>query len=101
MVYPQAIGIIDEVDEWRTTAFWELSPYPLEDIAYFDEILEDLHNQKEFKIDPKRIFVIGHSNGGLFTSSLALYNDSTKFAAICNHMGGLCDSHLPIDLESN
>ena len=35
------------------------------DLNFFDAILASL--QKEQKIDPRRIYVTGHSNGGAFT----------------------------------
>ena len=35
------------------------------DLKFFDAVLSSL--QKEYKIDPKRIFATGHSNGGGFT----------------------------------
>jgi predicted esterase len=55
------------------------------------------NSQSNFQIDLNRIFVIGHSNGGLFSSSLALYYDKSRFAAICNHMGGISEAQVPLD----
>ena len=60
---------------------WQKSPGDMQDrdIHFFDEILKTMHH--DYKIDDKRIYVTGHSNGGGFTYLLwAMRGD--VFAAV-------------------
>ncbi|KAH3743683.1 hypothetical protein Pelo_14910 [Pelomyxa schiedti] len=57
-----------------------------EDIAYVNTVLDFMF--EAFPVDGTRIYACGHSNGGIFMSDLALLIDQ-RFAAICNHMGGV------------
>ncbi len=49
------------------------------DLKFFDEVLASM--KKEYKVDEKRIFVTGHSNGGAFTYLLWAARGET-FAAV-------------------
>ncbi len=49
------------------------------DLKFFDAVLNSL--QKEYQIDPKRIYATGHSNGGGFTYLLWAERDDV-FAAV-------------------
>ena len=41
----------------------------IDEVSYFQDLIKEL--QKEYVIDPLRIFIIGHSNGGFMAHSLA------------------------------
>lgn len=42
---------------------------PVDDVAYFDAIVDDV--SAKYKVDKKRVFVVGHSNGGFMAHRLA------------------------------
>ncbi len=46
---------------------WQMRPGDQHDrdLKFFDAVLEQL--EKDYKVDPKRIYCTGHSNGGAFT----------------------------------
>jgi polyhydroxybutyrate depolymerase len=48
------------------------------DVQYFDAIVADV--QSKYNVDPKRIFVVGHSNGGFMSHRLACDRTSTVAA---------------------
>ncbi|MDB5321651.1 MAG: hypothetical protein JWN40_3282 [Phycisphaerales bacterium] len=54
------------------------------DLKFFDALLADL--KKDYKVDPKRIYCTGHSNGGLFTYLLWSARGDT-FAAVAPSAG--------------
>jgi dienelactone hydrolase len=56
-----------------------------EDLDYVNRVLDEV--VQRYHADPSRIFAVGHSNGGLFMSDVALH--CKRFKAVCNHMGGL------------
>lgn len=75
LVYPQGLN----------NAWWiivEKNP----DLPYFDVLLAKLTT--DYKIDPKRIYATGMSNGAYFCNILASQR-SDKIAAIAPHSGGL------------
>jgi predicted peptidase len=45
-------------------------------------------------IDRSRVYAVGHSNGGLFTSNLAIHLTIDHFTSIVNHMGGISDDQV-------
>jgi polyhydroxybutyrate depolymerase len=76
IAYPEAIG-----------KSWGLSPDKVKnDLAFFDALLTKL--SADYKIDPKRIYVLGMSNGGYFAHLVAKERAKTV-AAIASHSGPL------------
>jgi polyhydroxybutyrate depolymerase len=70
-VYPQGLntpGKLTDPDGKKTG--WQHDPKDQgdRDLKFFDEMLKSL--RKDYKIDDKRIYVTGHSNGGRFTQVL-------------------------------
>lgn len=68
VVYPQGIptpGQLTDAEGKRNG--WQAQPGILEDrdLKFFDALLIEL--KRRYPIDPKRVFVMGHSNGGGFT----------------------------------
>merc|ERR1711976_311516 len=56
------------------------------DIAYLDELVAIC--LKEYPIDPNTVFLLGHSNGGVFSCLVPLYLPN-RFTRICSHHGGI------------
>lgn len=71
-IYASADGTVDPggLRFWNATdACCDLYGIPVDDVAYATAILDDV--QAKYAVDPKRIFVIGHSNGGFLAHRLA------------------------------
>lgn len=67
VVYPQGLPSTTPNDPDGKRAGWQIREkgYDDRDLKFFDAMLDSLG--KEFKTDPKRVFVTGHSNGGAMT----------------------------------
>ena len=62
---------------------WSVDPEG-RDLRFFDALVAEL--KKIYPIDPARIYVIGHSNGAMFSSSL-LFSRPQVIAAVAAHSG--------------
>lgn len=84
---PGVIGITDRLAEKNG---WQKNPGELDDrdVKFFDEVLKRL--SKDYKVDQKRIYAVGHSNGARFVHVLWAMR-AEKLAAICSvaAQGGL------------
>lgn len=76
LVYPNALD-----RSWGLSA-----PKIAKDLAFFDALLEDL--SKKYKIDSRRVYLTGMSNGGYF-AHLVAKERSTTIAAVACHSGAL------------
>jgi len=66
VVYPQGLATRTPRDLEGTRAGWLMLPGPNnKDLKFFDAMLETA--RRDWKTDPKRVYVTGHSNGGGFT----------------------------------
>jgi len=66
---------------------WGIDPAKVKkDIALFDALVAKL--SKEYKVDSKRIYVLGMSNGGYFAHLIGKER-SRKIAAVASHSGPL------------
>jgi polyhydroxybutyrate depolymerase len=66
VVYPQGLPTGTPRDLEGTRAGWLMLPGPNnQDLKFFDAMLETAKH--DWKTDPKRVYVTGHSNGGGFT----------------------------------
>jgi polyhydroxybutyrate depolymerase len=66
VVYPQGLPTRTPRDLEGTRAGWLMLPGPSnKDLKFFDAMLETA--RRDWKTDPKRVYVTGHSNGGGFT----------------------------------
>jgi polyhydroxybutyrate depolymerase len=68
VVYPQALrtpGLIQDVEGKQFA--WQVKPQMAgdRDLKFFDAMLDSI--QKDYHVDPDRIYSAGHSNGGQFT----------------------------------
>ncbi|HMS38698.1 MAG TPA: hypothetical protein PKE69_00490 [Pyrinomonadaceae bacterium] len=91
VVYMQGIpGVQGITDKAGTKNGWQKNPNELEDrdVKFFDEALKQL--SKDYKIDNKKIYAVGHSNGARFVNVLWAMRGE-KFAAFCSvaAQGGL------------
>lgn len=84
---PGVIGITDRLGERNG---WQKNIGDLNDrdVKFFDEVLKKL--SKDYKIDGKRIYAVGHSNGARFVHVLWAMR-AERLAAICSvaAQGGL------------
>ena len=85
-VYPQALG---DPSDWHTAID---GPSKRDDIAFVRNIINLL--ERKYRIDTRRIYAAGHSNGGIMTYRLAS-TLSDKIAAIGVTAGsiGMIDDH--------
>jgi len=67
VVYPQGLPTPSRSDPEGTLAGWQYGTGELgdRDLKFFDAVLESLRT--DWKVDDKRIYSTGHSNGGAFT----------------------------------
>jgi len=78
---------------WNHVAFgelyWEIrnnSEQFRKDIQYLKDVID--HVKTLHSIDSSKIFLMGHSNGGVFCLLVLLYLPGF-FRAVCSHMGGI------------
>ena len=67
-----------------TDACCDLEGANPDDVGYVLGIIADI--EKTYAVDPKRIFILGHSNGGFMTNRLAC-DFADKFAAVISLAG--------------
>jgi polyhydroxybutyrate depolymerase len=83
VVYMQGIpGVVGITDKAGDKNGWQKNPGEVNDrdVKFFDEVLKQL--TKDFKIDDKKIYAVGHSNGARFVNVLWAMRGE-KFAAFC------------------
>ncbi len=84
IVYMQGIpGVVGITDRLAEKNGWQKNPGEQDDrdVKFFDEVLKQL--SKDYKIDDKRIYIAGHSNGARFVNVLWAMRGE-KLAAICS-----------------
>jgi polyhydroxybutyrate depolymerase len=93
VVYPQ--GIDGGFNDGRVTKVLRAHREQVDDLAFFDALLAEI--ARRHRVDPKRVFATGISNGGMFSHYLAA-NRSEKIAAIAPVVGGIA---VPFDAKFN
>jgi predicted esterase len=69
----------------------------MKDITYLKDILN--HVKSTHVISPDEIFLMGHSNGGVFATLVAIFLPN-EFSGICSHMGGIgWDSNFVLNFD--
>ncbi len=86
VVYPQGIG--RNWNDGRVTQDSQAHRDNVDDLAFCDALLTRLSG--EHRIDARRVFATGISNGGIFSHYLAA-NRAEKIAAIAPIVGGIAD----------
>jgi polyhydroxybutyrate depolymerase len=82
-LYAYADGTVDKTGErfWNATdACCDLYGIPVDDVQYFDAIVADIESR--YNVDTKRIYEVGHSNGGFMGHRLACDRASTLAAVV-------------------
>ncbi|MGI9647508.1 MAG: alpha/beta hydrolase family esterase [Acidimicrobiia bacterium] len=81
--------------------FWNVtgSTWPVDDVAYLESLI--LEATSGFNVDPNRVYVVGHSNGGYMAHKLAceIPHRITRVAAIAGGIFGLgagCEQPVPV-----
>ena len=71
VVYPNGIGAEDGLPQsWNAGGCCPFATFNLvDDVAFFDQLITELI--ASYDIDPKRIWAVGHSNGGMMAYRLA------------------------------
>ena len=83
--YPDGTKDIIFQQFWNATdACCDIFKKNIDDVAYVHAVLDDL--QARFVVDPKRIFLIGHSNGGFLSHRMAC-DAADRIAAIVSLEG--------------
>lgn len=86
--YVSPDGTIDKSDKhfWNATdTCCNFDGSTVDDVAYLTKLVDEIRGV--YAIDPKRIFVLGHSNGGYMANRLACDRADT-FAAVASWAGG-------------
>ena len=81
-LYAMPDGTIDKTGNrfWNATdACCNFDGSPVDDVAYVNAVIDDV--EKKYNVDPKRIFLVGHSNGAFMSHRLAC-DSAPRIAAI-------------------
>jgi polyhydroxybutyrate depolymerase len=84
VVYMQGIpGVVGILDKNGDKNGWQKNPAEMNDrdVKFFDEVLKQI--SRDYKIDNKQIYAVGHSNGARFVNVLWAMRGE-KFAAFCS-----------------
>lgn len=86
-VYMQGLPTVTKNDPQGKRSGWQpgVGANDDRDLKFFDEVLQTL--KKDFKVDAKRVYATGHSNGGGFTY-LLWANRGDVFAAVAPSAAG-------------
>ncbi len=69
---------------WNASECCDFDATGVDDVAYLDGLVDEIG--KRYKVDPKRVFLVGHSNGGFMSYRLAC-DRASKFAALVSIAG--------------
>ncbi|HSP15858.1 MAG TPA: alpha/beta hydrolase-fold protein [Thermoanaerobaculia bacterium] len=88
VVYPQGLPTVTPVDPQGVRPGWQREPGQVgdRDLKFFDAVLDTLHSK--YRVDDRRIYATGFSNGGIF--SFLLWGERGKTLAAV----GICASFL-------
>jgi polyhydroxybutyrate depolymerase len=87
LLYAYPDGIVDSSNRrfWNATnACCDFGGTQVDDVAYVHAIIDDM--SARFNVDPRRVYIIGHSNGGFMAHRLAC-DLSPRIAAIVSLAG--------------
>lgn len=86
-LYAHPDGLVDADDKryWNATdACCDFAPSKVDDSTYLSNLIEQI--KARYTVDPKRVFLIGHSNGGFMSHRMAC-DHSDQVAAIVSLAG--------------
>src|SRR5260221_19774 len=87
VLYASADGTVDVTSLrcWNATdACCDIYSKPVDDVAYASAIIDDV--ESKYSVDRKRIYLLGHSNGGFMVHRLAC-DLSSRVAAVVSLAG--------------
>jgi len=86
MLYPDG-GALDSQDRrvWNGAACCTDPGDPIDDVGYLSDLIEEA--AQTYNVDPKRVYLMGHSNGGFMSFRMAC-EASTLFTAMVSLAGG-------------
>jgi polyhydroxybutyrate depolymerase len=88
-LYAYPDGTLDPTNErfWASDdACSDVGSMAVDDVAYINAVIDDVSTK--YSVDPKRIFVVGHSNGAFMSHRLAC-DASDRIAAIASLAGAV------------
>ena len=81
IAYPDGTNGKDDNRYWNATdACCGAGKNPPDDVAYLTAVVHDV--EKRYHVDPKQVFVVGHSNGGFMAHRLACERADVFAAAV-------------------
>ena len=86
VIYPAGIG--RNWNDGRKTTRTRAHRENINDVAFVEKMITDI--SKDFRVDEKRIYATGASNGGIFSHYVAAHL-ANRFAAIAPVIGGIAD----------
>ncbi len=90
VIYLQGLPTVTSIDPEGARPGWQIAPGGANDcdVRFVDAVIE--WAQKQYRIDPSRIYAVGHSNGARFANVL-WKTRGEKYAAFCfaSAQGGL------------
>jgi polyhydroxybutyrate depolymerase len=86
-IYVVADGTLDKYKNqfWNGAGCCDSDQVKTNDDSYIISIIASI--QQQYQIDPSRIYLLGHSNGGFMVNELAC-NHAKLFAAVVDYAGG-------------
>jgi polyhydroxybutyrate depolymerase len=90
-LYAHPDGTVDDSGKrfWNATdACCDFKPTNVDDSSYLRGVVDDI--KERYTVDPKRVFFLGHSNGGFMTYRMACDHADT-IAAIASLAGAMVD----------
>ena len=85
LAYPDGLYNSKGTSYWNATdACCDVDGTNVDDVAYLSAVVDDM--EAKYNVDPKRIYVVGHSNGGYMAHRLAC-DTGDRFAAIISLAG--------------
>lgn len=84
-VYPNAVKDSRGIRAWNgTPECCDYHRHKVDDAGYIMRIIDQI--SKQYSVDPNRIYVVGHSNGGFLANALAC-NHADRIAAVASLAG--------------
>jgi len=82
--YPDGTVDSDKRRFWNASECCDFGKTGVDDVAYLDGLVDEI--SARYKVDPKRVFLVGHSNGGFMSYRLAC-DRASKFAGLVSIAG--------------
>lgn len=81
------VGLPDGTKDTQGNQFWNATDAccnflnkPVDDVAYIAALIDDM--KSKYNVDPKRVYIVGHSNGGFMAHRFACDHSKTVAAIV-------------------